>query len=82
MLAHFHRHGHVDPRHIVTLVDEAGFNVIDQGAIGISSLQYFLAKTASRAHKPHGRGWIATLAILLLVAAHVVLLGVAWWQLR
>ena len=42
-LAHFHRHGHVDPREIVSLLDQAGFHAIDQGAVGISSLQYVLA---------------------------------------
>ena len=44
LLAHFHRHGHVDPRQIVSLLGEAGFHAIDQGAVGISSLQYVLAK--------------------------------------
>ena len=42
-LAHFHRHGHVDPRDIVSLLDEAGLRRIDSGAVGISSLQYVLA---------------------------------------
>jgi ubiquinone/menaquinone biosynthesis C-methylase UbiE len=46
-LAHFHRHGHVDPRQIVSLLDEAGFRPIDQGAVGVSSLQYVLAKTSA-----------------------------------
>ncbi len=45
-LAHFHRHGHVDPREIVSLLDEAGLHAIDQGAVGISSLQYVLAKAS------------------------------------
>jgi ubiquinone/menaquinone biosynthesis C-methylase UbiE len=46
MLAHFHRHGHVDPREIVALLDDAGFHVTNQGAVGVSSLQYALARTA------------------------------------
>lgn len=46
LLAHFHRHGHVDPREIVALLNEAGFHAIDQGAVGISSLQYVLARTS------------------------------------
>ena len=45
-LAHFHRHGHVDPREIVSLLDDADFHAIDQGAVGISSLQYVLAKAS------------------------------------
>ena len=46
LLAHFHRHGHVDPREIVMLLDEAGLHAIDEGAVGISSLQYVLAKAS------------------------------------
>jgi len=42
-LAHFHRHGHVDPRDIVSLLDEAGLRLADSGAVGLSSLQYVLA---------------------------------------
>jgi ubiquinone/menaquinone biosynthesis C-methylase UbiE len=42
-LAHFHRHGHVDPRDIVTLLDGAGFRCVDSGSVGIGSLQYVLA---------------------------------------
>jgi hypothetical protein len=37
-LAHFHRHGHVDPRAIVSLLDEAGLRCVDSGAVSISSL--------------------------------------------
>ncbi|MGH6690645.1 MAG: class I SAM-dependent methyltransferase [Gammaproteobacteria bacterium] len=43
LLAHFHRHGHVDPRDILSLLDEAGFRDANSGAVGISSLQYVLA---------------------------------------
>jgi ubiquinone/menaquinone biosynthesis C-methylase UbiE len=43
LLAHFHRHGHVDPRNIVSLLEEAGFRVMESGAVGISSLQFVLA---------------------------------------
>ena len=42
-LAHFHRHGHVDPRNVVSLLEEAGFRVMESGAVGISSLQFVLA---------------------------------------
>lgn len=42
-LAHFHRHGHVDPRDIVSLLHEADLRDVDSGAVGISSLQYVLA---------------------------------------
>jgi ubiquinone/menaquinone biosynthesis C-methylase UbiE len=43
-LAHFHRHGHVDPREIVSLLEQAGFRHVDGGPVGISSLQYVLAQ--------------------------------------
>jgi len=41
-LGHFHRHGHVDPRDMASLLDEAGLRAVDSGAVGISSLQYVL----------------------------------------
>lgn len=45
-LAHFHRHGHVDPREISTLLDEAGLHPVESGPVGISSLQFVLAVSA------------------------------------
>lgn len=42
-LGHFHRHGHVDPRDIVSLLEESGFRRDASGAVGVSSLQYVLA---------------------------------------
>jgi ubiquinone/menaquinone biosynthesis C-methylase UbiE len=45
-LAHFHRHGHVDPREIITLLDEAGLRSVESGPVGISSLQFVLAVSA------------------------------------
>ena len=48
VLAHFHRHGHVDPREVEALMDEAGFHLLDQGAVGVSSRQFFLARTACK----------------------------------
>ncbi|MCA1652445.1 MAG: methyltransferase domain-containing protein [Acidobacteria bacterium] len=47
LLAHFHRHGHVDPREIIALLDEAGFRCIESGPVGISSLQFVLAERQS-----------------------------------
>jgi ubiquinone/menaquinone biosynthesis C-methylase UbiE len=44
LLAHFHRHGYVDPREIVALLGEAGLRCVDSGSVGISSLQYALAE--------------------------------------
>lgn len=42
-LAHFHRHGHVDPRDIVSLLEGTGLRSVDSGPVGISSLQFVLA---------------------------------------
>src|SRR5262245_44790638 len=44
LLAHFHRHGYVDPREIVALLGEAGLRCVDSGPVGISGLQYALAE--------------------------------------
>src|SRR5262245_8787652 len=42
-LAHFHRHGHVDPREISSMIEDAGLRSNESGPVGISSLQYVLA---------------------------------------
>ena len=43
LLAHFHRHGRVDPRDLIALVTGAGLNVIDSGPVGRWDLQFVLA---------------------------------------
>jgi ubiquinone/menaquinone biosynthesis C-methylase UbiE len=43
LAAHFHRRGHVDPREIVSVLEEAGFRTAQSGPVGFSSLQYVLA---------------------------------------
>jgi ubiquinone/menaquinone biosynthesis C-methylase UbiE len=43
LLAHFHRHGYVDPAEIVTLLDEVGLRRVESAAVGINSLHYVLA---------------------------------------
>jgi ubiquinone/menaquinone biosynthesis C-methylase UbiE len=43
-LAHFHRHGHVEPRALVDLVSGAGLRVVESGALGIWDLQFVLAE--------------------------------------
>jgi ubiquinone/menaquinone biosynthesis C-methylase UbiE len=42
-LAHFHRHGHVDPCEIVSLLDGVGLRCVDSGPVGVSRIQYVLA---------------------------------------
>ena len=43
LLAHVHRHGHVDPRQIVSLLEEGGLHAVESGRVGISSLHFVLA---------------------------------------
>ena len=46
VLRRFHRHGHVDPHEIVSVLEEAGLRPVVSGAVGVSSLQYVLAAPA------------------------------------
>ena len=43
ILAHFHRHGHVDFAGIRAMLTDAGFTVTDEGPVGFSSLQFVRA---------------------------------------
>ena len=44
-LSHLHRrHGHIDTRNVVALLEQAGFRCTETGAVGFSSLQYVLAE--------------------------------------
>jgi ubiquinone/menaquinone biosynthesis C-methylase UbiE len=45
VLAHFHRHGHVDLRQIVELLEKAGLVVVSSGSVGMNDLQFVLAET-------------------------------------
>ena len=42
-LAHFHRHGHVDPQDVVALLEEAELRCVESGSVGISSLHFVRA---------------------------------------
>jgi ubiquinone/menaquinone biosynthesis C-methylase UbiE len=44
LLAHFHRHGRVNPRDLIALVTEAGLSVVDSGPSGPWDLQFVLAR--------------------------------------
>jgi ubiquinone/menaquinone biosynthesis C-methylase UbiE len=44
LLAHFHRHGRVDPRDLIALVTEAGFKVVESGPVGRWDLQFVLGR--------------------------------------
>jgi ubiquinone/menaquinone biosynthesis C-methylase UbiE len=43
LLAHFHRHGHVELRDLVGLLSGTGMNVLESGAVGMRNLQFVLA---------------------------------------
>ena len=43
ILAHFHRHGHVDFADVKAMLTDAGFTVMEDGPPGFSSLQFILA---------------------------------------
>jgi len=48
-LTHFHRHGHVNLRDIIAVLNEAELNIVESGSVGISDLQFVLATTPSGA---------------------------------
>ena len=43
IIGHLHRHGHVDVRYLVELVENAGFTIVDRGGVGVRDLQFVLA---------------------------------------
>jgi ubiquinone/menaquinone biosynthesis C-methylase UbiE len=43
LLAHFHRHGHVKLGEIVASLGDAGFAIVDSGAVGFRNLQFVRA---------------------------------------
>jgi ubiquinone/menaquinone biosynthesis C-methylase UbiE len=43
LIEHFHRHGRVDVHDIVTLLSEAGLQVVESGAVGVRNLNFVLA---------------------------------------
>src|SRR6266511_5345279 len=47
LLAHFHRHGHVKLSDIISLLSEAGLNIVESGAVGFRDLQFVLAQVPS-----------------------------------
>lgn len=47
-LRRFHRHGSVKLEEIIAILEGAGLNVIESGAMGFRNLQFALATTASR----------------------------------
>lgn len=46
LLAHFHRHGHVEVQDIVTLLSDAGLQPIRSGPVGMNNLNFVLAEAS------------------------------------
>lgn len=53
LLAHFHRHGHLEVHDIVTLFEEAGLTPVRTGPIGMNDLNFVLAESSSREPRDH-----------------------------
>ncbi len=46
LIAHFHRHGGLDPREISALLTEAGLHTVEVGPVGIRDLNFVLANAS------------------------------------
>jgi ubiquinone/menaquinone biosynthesis C-methylase UbiE len=49
VLAHFHRHGHVDVQKIRELLATAGLTVVNSGSVGMNDLHFVLAEAPRKA---------------------------------
>ena len=43
ILAHFHRHGHIEPREIHELLGSAGLCIVESGEVGVQHLHFVMA---------------------------------------
>ena len=43
LLDHFHHHGYINQHDLVSLLTDAGLNIVESGALGIDGLQFVLA---------------------------------------
>ena len=48
IVSHFHRHGHISLAEIIAIFSEAGLDIVESGAVGISDLQFVLAAAPCR----------------------------------
>jgi len=47
LLAHFHRHGHVDIGDLAAILSNAGLEIVASGAVGANDLQFVLGKRSN-----------------------------------
>jgi ubiquinone/menaquinone biosynthesis C-methylase UbiE len=45
LIEHFHRHGRIDVDDIVTLLMDAGFEIVESGPVGVRDLNFVLARS-------------------------------------
>ena len=43
IVAHFHRHGHINLAEMATIFSETGLNIAQSGPVGIGDMEYVLA---------------------------------------
>ncbi len=55
LMAHFHRHGYVDVKDIVSLLEEAGLTVRATGPVGMNNLNFALAENVGPSDPGRGR---------------------------
>jgi len=56
LMSHFHRHGHVDMKDIVTLLEEAGLRPIRSGPVGMNNLNFVLAEASTGGPRDRSAG--------------------------
>ena len=56
LMAHFHRHGHVDIKDIVALLEDVGLTVVESGAVGMNNLHFALAENSKNMPLSDRRG--------------------------
>lgn len=95
LISRLHRYGHVPLRDIVDLLGRTGLPVAEMGAVGVSDLRYALATKprdadgAQAVSAPVERAlpalpapkWLWGVALIVVVAAHVIVFHHAWTAL-
>ena len=56
LLAHFHRHGHVDLTDMVTLLGDVGLTVTEKGPVGMNNLHFVLVQNPGNPVGPERKG--------------------------
>lgn len=56
LLAHFHRHGHVEVGDIVALFEEAGLMPVGSGSVGMNNLNFVLAEASTLERRDRSAG--------------------------